>query len=223
MGQSPLTVRHRALSLFALVVTMALPFAHPSARLTLVRDDLRTILIDWAVTLLVALYAFGFEHRTWGDLSLRKIIPRDALAMAAAIAAGSVLAGIAGRFVRMPATFPQDSQFAALPITLRLALVCTAGFCEEFLYRGFAIEEIGALTGSRWLGAGISLLAFTLGHVGSYGRSSALVIPLVLGAALTLLYMWRRNLPVCMLMHAGIDAWGLIVGPLLASRSGVSS
>jgi membrane protease YdiL (CAAX protease family) len=147
---------------------------------------------------------------------------RDVLAMVAAIAFGSALAGIAGRFVQMPTSFHDFRQLAALPITLRVALVCTAGLCEEFLYRGFAIEEIGRLSGSRWLGAGISLLAFTLAHGGLYGWTSALLIPFAIGTALTLLYMWRRNLPVCMLMHAGTDAWGLIVLPLFASHLGMS-
>jgi hypothetical protein len=64
MCQSPLTVRNRALSLFSLAVTMALPFAHPSAKLALLRTDLRTMFSDWAVTVLIALYGVGFEHRT---------------------------------------------------------------------------------------------------------------------------------------------------------------
>ena len=224
MGQSPLTVRYRSLSLLALAVAMAFPFAwlHLPHNLADVRVVLRVIAIEWTVTLLIALYVFGFEHRTWADLSLRRIMRRDVLAMVAAIAFGSALAGIAGRFVQMPTSFHDFRQLAALPITLRVALVCTAGLCEEFLYRGFAIEEIGRLSGSRWLGAGISLLAFTLAHGGLYGWTSALLIPFAIGTALTLLYMWRRNLPVCMLMHAGTDAWGLIVLPLFASHLGMS-
>jgi membrane protease YdiL (CAAX protease family) len=226
MGQSPLTVRYRSLSLLALAVAMAFPFAwlHSSHNLADMQGDLRIIAIEWTVTLLIALYVFGFEHRTWADLSLRRIMRRDVLAMVAAIAVGSALAGIAGRFVQTPTTFPNLlRQLAALPITLRVALVCTAGICEEFLYRGFAIEEIGRLSGSRWLGAGISLLVFTLAHGGLYGWTSALIIPFAIGTALTLLYMWRRNLPVCMLMHAGTDAWTLIVLPLVASHLGVSA
>ncbi len=204
---------------------MGFPLAwlHLSHNLADRQDDLRTIAIEWTVTLLIALYVFGFEHRTWADISLRTITGRDVLAMVAAIAVGTMLAGIAGRFVQTPTTFPNLQQLAALPVALRLALVCTAGICEEFLYRGFATEEIGVLTGNRWLGAGISLLAFTLGHVGRYGWSSALIIPLIIGTTLTLLYMWRRNLPICMLMHAGVDAWSLIVGPLVASHFGVAS
>jgi membrane protease YdiL (CAAX protease family) len=224
MGQSLLTVRYRSLSLLALAVAMAFPFAwlHSSHNLADVQVDLRIIAIEWTVTLLIALYAFGFEHRTWTDLALRRIMRRDVLAMVAAIAFGAAFAGIAGHFVQTPTTFHDFRQLAAVPIILRVALVSTAGICEEFLYRGFAIEEIGRLSGSRWLGAGISLLVFTLAHAGLYGWTSTLLIPFALGTALTLLYMWRRNLPVCMLMHAGTDAFGLIVMPLVASHLGMS-
>ena len=45
-----------------------------------------------------------------------------------------------------------------VPLSLRAGLVLTAGICEEFIYRGFAIEELGALAGSRWLAALISLI-----------------------------------------------------------------
>jgi len=35
-----------------------------------------------------------------------------------------------------------------------------------------------------------------------------------MGAALTLLYLWRRNLPVCMLMHAIVDGIFVILVPM---------
>jgi len=37
----------------------------------------------------------------------------------------------------------------------------------------------------------------------------------VIGAVLTVLYLWRRNLPACMLMHAIIDGFFLILVPAL--------
>ena len=40
-----------------------------------------------------------------------------------------------------------------LPFLLRLGLVLTAGICEEFLFRGYAIERFTALTGKLWIGA----------------------------------------------------------------------
>jgi membrane protease YdiL (CAAX protease family) len=102
-----------------------------------------------------------------------------------------------------------------VPIAVRVCLVLTAGICEEFVFRGFLIEELGMLTGSRWLGAFLSLAIFALGHAGVYGFSSALLIPASVGLVLTLLYMFRRSLPACMLMHCGMDALFLLLIPAL--------
>src|SRR6185437_16182067 len=79
---------------------------------------------------------------------------------------GILFSGIASRFVRAPSF---DLQLSGVPLSLRADLVLTAGICEEFIYRGFAIEELGALAGSRWLAALVSLIFFTLPHARLYG------------------------------------------------------
>ncbi|MDP3738278.1 MAG: CPBP family glutamic-type intramembrane protease [Hyphomonadaceae bacterium] len=35
---------------------------------------------------------------------------------------------------------------------------------DEWLYRGYVIEQLEKLTGSAWLAGGISLLVFTIVH-----------------------------------------------------------
>lgn len=85
------------------------------------------------------------------------------------------------------------------------------------MYRGFGIEELARFTGTRWIAGLLSLVFFTLAHVGRYGWGPALLTPAVPGAALTLLYLWRRNLPLCMLMHAIIDGIFVILAPLFAA------
>lgn len=47
----------------------------------------------------------------------------------------------------------------SLPLVLRT--VIRAGIAEEVLYRGFALERLQSLTGSKWIAAGITLLLFT--------------------------------------------------------------
>ncbi len=124
-----------------------------------------------------------------------------------------VLSGIVSRFVTAPKF--DLRQVAAIPVTVRSGLVLTAAVCEEFMYRGFAIEELGVLTGNRWLSACISLVLFGLGHVGTYGFSTALLLPASVGLMITLLYMLRNNLLICMLMHGAIDGLFLILIPAL--------
>jgi membrane protease YdiL (CAAX protease family) len=87
-----------------------------------------------------------------------------------------------------------------------LADAIAAGVTEEFLYRGYLIEELGELLTSRTFAAVASILTFTFAHVSAgYGWSIDLVYPGIYGVALTSLYLWRRNLWVCIFMHAGLD------------------
>jgi membrane protease YdiL (CAAX protease family) len=62
------------------------------------------------------------------------------------------------------------------------------------------------------------VLVFGAGHIGRYGFTPALLVPTVIGAVLTALYIWRRNLPICIIVHAAIDAVGLFLMPLAAAH-----
>jgi membrane protease YdiL (CAAX protease family) len=187
--------------------------------LTNVHDDLVTIAAEWAVVIILAIIAFGFQKRSVRDFGLRMLGWRDLLIMIGVLVASYLVTGIIMRFVPMPAWATPDAmrRLISVPFSVKLGLVLTAGICEEFIYRGFAIEELGGLTGSLWLGGLISLLGFSLAHMGLYGFTPALLVPAALGAFLTLLYLWRRNLPVCMLMHAILDGFSLLILPMLLS------
>ncbi|HXE12414.1 MAG TPA: CPBP family glutamic-type intramembrane protease [Bryobacteraceae bacterium] len=157
-----------------------------------VRGDIRSISGEWLVALILSAIAFGFERRIPGFFGLRMFGWRDLLAMACVLVAAFLFSGIASRFVRAPSF---DLQLSGVPLSLRAGLVLTAGICEEFIYRGFAIEELGALAGSRWLAALVSLIFFTLPHARLYGFSSALILP-------------------AMLMHAIVDGIFVILVPM---------
>ncbi len=204
--------------MLALLVAMGWPllWIHSPHRFTDIHDDLRVIVSEWAVSLLIGLYVFRLRRLSPAYFGLRSAGWRDILAMVAAFMAAVVLSAVAAWLGGTPRMSTQDlHQIAAMPIVLRLLLVCTAGICEEFLYRGFALEQIGELAGNRWIGAGASLALFTIGHAGRYGWSVTLLTPLFIGGVLTALYMWRRNLPVCMFMHAVTDGLALIVVPAI--------
>jgi len=92
------------------------------------------------------------------------------------------------------------SKLRALPFGVLVCAAATAGVVEEFLYRGYAIERLAILTGSRVAGALISLAAFSLAHLPFWGAASA-VLTLVAGIVLTVLYLWKRNLAANILAH----------------------
>lgn len=208
------SARHTLSASAGVILAFAWPwiFGGRAHSLANVSSDIRSICVEWLIALILAAIAFIWQRRRLAYFGFRRFGWRDLLAMVAALIAAFLLSGIASRFVRAPAF---DLLLSGVPLSLRIGLVLTAGICEEFIYRGFAIEELGALAGSRWLAALVSLIFFTLPHARLYGFSSALILPAIMGAALTLLYLWRRNLPVCMLMHAIVDGIFLILFPML--------
>jgi membrane protease YdiL (CAAX protease family) len=80
-----------------------------------------------------------------------------------------------------------------------VALVFSATM-EELFFRGYLIERLERVTGSTAMAALASLMLFGLGHLPAWGPAGV-VRNLVWGSFVTVLYVWRRNLPVCMMMH----------------------
>jgi CAAX protease family protein len=92
------------------------------------------------------------------------------------------------------------------PVWLWLTIILTASVTEEVLFRAYPLERLTSLTGNKWLAAILSLAAFVLFHTkGIWSTAHVLGAVLPMGAILTALYMWRRNLPFVILMHFLID------------------
>jgi len=96
------------------------------------------------------------------------------------------------------------------PFWFRVALVTRAAVMEETLFRGYGIERIQELTGSKWIAALATWAAFTFAHLNQWGWAHLLIAG---GAAaiLTALYLWRRDLICNMLAHWTTDAIGLLL------------
>jgi membrane protease YdiL (CAAX protease family) len=95
------------------------------------------------------------------------------------------------------------ADLAKLPVWLIIMTVVRAGVVEELCYRGYAIERLHALGLARGTAAGISLVIFGVAHwTGGWGNIG---MALLLGAILTLFYLWRRNLVANMIGHTLVD------------------
>jgi membrane protease YdiL (CAAX protease family) len=97
----------------------------------------------------------------------------------------------------------------------------TAGFTEEFFFRGFLQTRVERLTGSAWIAVLLVTVAFGLYHVpfaylnpnwptaGDFPAALRLGMVegglggIILGAAYVL---WKRNLVACIVLHGMIDA-----------------
>ena len=103
----------------------------------------------------------------------------------------------------------------ALPIWIRVIAVVTAGIVEETLFRAYAITRFASLSGSLWLAAVFSVVAFAALHLPFWGAGAALAF-LVGGAAITAFFIWRRDLLAMIIAHIATDAWALVVTPLFS-------
>lgn len=88
----------------------------------------------------------------------------------------------------------------ALPLPVLIAIILTTSITEEILFRGYPIERLRVLTGHLWIGVTISMVLFLISHLLFFGPQWLLYQ----GVGLLLfyvLYVWRRSLAACMVMH----------------------
>ena len=175
-----------------------------------VPSDTVADIVKSAYTAVLALLAFGVARRRPAFFGMRRIGKQDVLAIWKALSvlfATVIVLRLLQQDVLPTAPAATDGRAQAPPLAYGLAGAVVAGLSEEFAYRGYLIEELGDLSGSRILAAAVSVVAFALAHVGSdYGWSLELLYPTLCGIALTALYLWRRNLWACVFMHIGLDA-----------------
>jgi membrane protease YdiL (CAAX protease family) len=108
------------------------------------------------------------------------------------------------------AAMEQQRIILSRPYWYRVILVLRAAVVEEILFRGYIIEKVRQLTGSRSLAIALSVLAFTCAHFAGWGLVH--LIPVFCSAIiLALLYVWRRDLPSNMLAHFLTDGAGFLL------------
>lgn len=98
---------------------------------------------------------------------------------------------------------------ASRPVPIILLIAAMAGIAEEIIFRSILITELEAATGMRWLAAIVSLAVFALAHAGAWGPWQ-IIFAAVPGLVLTLFFLWKRNVWICMLAHFLTDAAGLL-------------
>jgi membrane protease YdiL (CAAX protease family) len=91
-------------------------------------------------------------------------------------------------------------------ITLWIGVSATAGFCEEFVFRGYLQQQLQAWTGRPGVALAVQSVCFGIAHA-YQGIQNAAVIT-VLGALYGGLALWRRSTRPGMLAHAWSDVYG---------------
>ena len=163
------------------------------------------ILVFWEK---LPLSSIGLGRPTWSTL-LWGIAGALAVRIAAAIVL-VIYAWLSG--ASMVNDFAHDfgvaMKLVALPFGFIILLALRAAVTEEILFRGYAIERLGAVVGSRLAAALVSLVIFTLAHLGAWDLNYLIVVAPV-GLVLTAQYLWRRDLAANICTHFFTDGFSL--------------
>ena len=172
-------------------------------------------LVFWALTLALLAYVLLAERRPLSSIGLKR--PNWKTAAFGLLGAMVMVGGMAFIYMviypalGLSAREPGMAAVTALPLWLRVLIVVRAATFEEIYFRGFAIERLTEILGSRWAAAAISFVAFTREHLGYWGWAHLMIAGFG-GAILTGLYLWRRDLGANMIAHLLTDAIGFLLG-----------
>ena len=157
-----------------------------------------------AITAFLLWIVTSKEKRPLSSIGLRADHIGRSLAWAVVLAAACLAAAVAclAIYGAMGVHYGEGQSISrALPVTM--LTVVRAGISEEVLYRGYAIERLQSLTGSKWIAVAISLPLFAAFHFRQ--GLAGVVIALVLGAVLAAFYLWKRDLLANMVGHFLVD------------------
>lgn len=186
---------------------------------SLLEQRATTWIVLWALTLAVLAICRIGERRPlsslgFGRLSLSSLafgLGAGLLAILAfpACAMALKLAGVENQTVATA-----GAALAAMPLWTRLLTLVTAGVCEEVLYRGYPINRLQALTGSRIVAVILPGLVFVALHAPSWGVAHLLYVSVVT-VIMTVLFLWRKDLWSNIIAHIVTDAVPLLLMPLM--------
>jgi membrane protease YdiL (CAAX protease family) len=223
---TPAPPRRRLASLAGLFVALVVPAvlgslgsgANPasdqSVPLVIVNE-----LVMWGLTAIVLAIVLLWERRPLASIGLVRptaLSLQYGAALTVAILALAMAAGaIAEAFGPKLDSGAQDALITSLPLWLQFLVVVSAGFTEEILFRGYAIERLTELTGRRWLAAALTIVIFGALHAPFWGIAHAVVAGFT-GLWLTLAYLWRRDLWTNITAHALFDGLLFVVADMRA-------
>ncbi len=167
------------------------------------------LIFKWIRSIGLILVVVVWEREPLSSIGLRKMSWSDFLA----VLGGFLLVFVTDRLIDcfLPRTVPNNVQLALmlLSLPLRAGMALTAAVTEEIESRGYLLERLESITGSGLFAAVVGFLLFVLGHANSWDIAHALrIVPWT--AVFIVLYMWRRNLAACMLLHFLADARPLL-------------
>jgi membrane protease YdiL (CAAX protease family) len=173
----------------------------------------RTLLILWGITAL-ALYALRLYGLGPADVGVRA--PDSPWEYGAGLIVPAIFVFLSGGRETISADYLRKVG-RVIPVDVSdwiwfVPVSMTAGICEEFLYRGYALTQTAELTGSVFVGFILSSAAFGLAHV--YQGRLGVIGTTITGALYAAVFLLTGSVIPCMIGHFVQD----IVGGLALSR-----
>src|SRR6266705_3239356 len=179
-----------------------------------------TIAFQW---LSVAVVAWRAWARGYTASQFGLTIQDPSKVIAASIVGAVTIAALQWLNLRRVGRLPIESRGALQPIAERilpqstvellpyLALAITAGLCEEFLYRGFAMAALLHVGLQAWAVVLLSSVLFGLAH--SYQGRGGIVMTLLIGLLLGTSRIAYGSLVPAIFWHSAVDVVAGTAGP----------
>lgn len=158
--------------------------------------------VTWTIAIALVLIVILWEKRPLTSIGWRMPGVGDLLAALGAFVVFHLIGFVGNQLGSIPNPKFGAALFA-LPWIARLWML-SGVICEEITFRGYFIERVEELTGSTWIAAILSCVLFGLAHATGGGFGYVFVVTAVATVYATL-YVWRRNLPACTLVHFASD------------------
>lgn len=201
---------------------LAMPSVSSMERLVLYAS---TIIFQWLAVAVVAWRAWVHGYTA----SLLGLVFHDrAQTMVGATVGAAVIGTLQWLNLRRVGRIPVESRGPLQAIAERilpqsavellpyLALAITAGLCEEFLYRGFAMAVFSRLGFQVWLVVLASSTLFGLAH--SYQGRAGMVMTLIVGLVLGISRIAYDSLVPAIIWHTAVDVVAGVAGPRYLKR-----
>ena len=174
------------------------------------------LIFAWAIALVLIMLVVFWERKPLNSIGIRKLSRKDVLGAIVGFLLGGVIIMITMPIVEglgLGSTEGGVRYLSQFSVWLRMFMVLTAAVTEEIRYRGYLVERLNIFTNRIGLSTLLSYLLFVALHLRFWGIGGMLQIGLG-SIVLYGLYLWRRNLLACMLMHALNNAVAFIVIPM---------